>query len=340
MHTTFLLAATGFEAARRIPGATDERLINTHGHSFRALARADATHTDQATLEAALATAAAPLHYAQINDTLADPDDLGIARYLADSISSPVTLALQSSMRRGALVDNNLALVSLTVSFEAAHQLPQVPAGHKCGRLHGHRFGVRLFADAARCDHMRLEAAWQPLFERLNHRYLNDIDGLDNPTSEVLAKWLFERLRDTLPGLAWVEVRETHSAGSQYDGQHFNIWKEQRFESAVPFAQDGAYTGHSYLIRLMLTGDLDRTMGWVLDFGDVKDRFKPVYRQLDHNPLDRLSGIRNGKSTSVAEWVHVHLAPLVPELSRIDLYDTAERGVSLTFDHDMRWPLL
>nr|WP_305798426.1 6-carboxytetrahydropterin synthase [Paludibacterium sp. B53371] len=135
-------------------------------------------------------------------------------------------------------------------------------------------------------------------------------------------------------------MRETHSAGSQYDGHRFNIWKEQRFESAVPFNGDGSYTGHSYLIRLMLTGDLDRTMGWVLDFGDVKDRFKPVYRQLDHNPLDRLSGIRNGKSASVAEWVHVHLAPLVPELARIDLYDTAERGVSLTFHHDMRWPLL
>ena len=90
----------------------------------------------------------------------------------------------------------------------------------------------------------------------------------------------------------------------------------------------------------MLTGDLDRTMGWVLDFGDVKDRFKPVYRQLDHNPLDRLSGIRSGKSAAVAEWVHMHLAPLVPELARIDLYESDTRGVSLAFDHDMRWPLL
>jgi 6-pyruvoyltetrahydropterin/6-carboxytetrahydropterin synthase len=340
MHTTFLLAATGFEAARRIPGAADPRLINAHGHSFRALARADATHTDLATLEAALGNAAEPLDYAHINDALADPSDLGIANYLADSISSPVTLALQSSARRGALVDNGVALISLTASFEAAHQLPQVPAGHKCGRLHGHCFGVRLFADAESCDHMRLEAAWQPLFDRLNHHYLNDIDGLNNPTSEMLAKWLYDRLRETLPGLAWVEVRETHSAGSQYDGRRFNIWKEQRFESAVPFDATGGYSGHSYLIRLMLTGDLDSTMGWVLDFGDVKDRFKPVYRQLDHNPLDRLSGIRNGKSTAVAEWVHMHLSPLVPELSRIDLYDSADHGVSLTFDHDMRWPLL
>jgi 6-pyruvoyltetrahydropterin/6-carboxytetrahydropterin synthase len=341
MHSTFLLAGTRFEAARRIPGAADCRYARPHGHSFHALVRADSTHTDASTLEAALTTAAAPLDFAQINDTLADSTDLGIAGYLADSISSPVTLALQSSPDYGVLVDNDMALVSLTATFEAAHQLPQVPSGHKCGRLHGHCFGVRLFAQAEHCDHLRLDSAWQPLRETLHHHFLNAIPGLENPTSEVLAKWLFDRLRETLPALAWVEVRETHSAGSQYDGAHFHIWKEQRFESAVPFNEQGDYTGHSYLIRLMLTGDLDRTMGWVLDFGDVKDRFKPIYRQLDHNPLDRLTGIRNGgKSAPVAEWVHMHLSPLVPELSRIDLYDSQERGVSLTFDHDMRWPLL
>jgi 6-pyruvoyltetrahydropterin/6-carboxytetrahydropterin synthase len=340
MHTTFLLAGARFEAARRMPGAADARFARPHGHSFRTLARADSTHTDAATLEAALAAAIAPLDYAQINDTLADSSDLGIAGYLADSISSPVTLTLQSAPEYGVLIDNGTTLISLSADFEAAHQLPQVPAGHKCGRLHGHCFGVRLFAHSDDCDHVRLQAAWLPLRETLHHHYLNAIEGLENPTSEVLAKWIYDRLHDSLPALAWVEVRETRSAGSQYDGKRFNIWKEQRFESAVPLDEQGAYTGHSYLIRLMLTGDLDRTMGWVLDFGDVKDRFKPIYRQLDHNPLDRLSGIRSGRSAPVAEWVHMHLAPLVPELARIDLYDSQERGVSLTFDHDMRWPLL
>nr|WP_268248181.1 6-carboxytetrahydropterin synthase [Paludibacterium paludis] len=120
----------------------------------------------------------------------------------------------------------------------------------------------------------------------------------------------------------------------------FRIWKEQRFESATPFGENGQYTGHSYLIRLMLSGDLDRTMGWLLDFGDVKDRFKPLYRQLDHNPLDKLAGVRDGHSASVAEWVHAHLSPLVPELSRIDIMENDDRGASLTFRHDMHWPLV
>nr|WP_307836065.1 6-carboxytetrahydropterin synthase [Chromobacterium sp. ASV5] len=118
------------------------------------------------------------------------------------------------------------------------------------------------------------------------------------------------------------------------------MWKEQRFESAMPLDAAGNYSGHSYLVRLMLTGSLDRTMGWVLDFGDVKDRFKPIYRQLDHNPLDKLAGLYRNDSAAVAEWVHAQLSPLVPELSRIDLMEDDDSGVSLLFRHDMRWPLL
>jgi hypothetical protein len=72
-----------------------------------------------------------------------------------------------------------------------------------------------------------------------------------------------------------VEVRETHTAGSQFDGKRFRIWKEQRFESAVPFDSNGNYTGHSYLVRLMLTGSLDRTMGWLLDLAMSKTASNP-----------------------------------------------------------------
>lgn len=339
MHAAYVLAAAGFEAARRVEQASGPQ-ANLHGHSFHVLARADVTHTDGDSLKAALAEAVAPFNYADLNSRLADTDDLAIAHSLAATLSSPVAVALRSAPDRGVTVENGSAYVWIHVHFEAAHQLPQVPVGHKCGRLHGHSFAVRLVADAAHASHADLQAAWAPLYARLNHRYLNEMEGLANPTSEVIAHWLYNELSANLNGLKWVEVRETHTAGSQYDGERFRIWKEQTFESAVPFDDAGHYTGHSYLMRLMLTGKLDHTMGWVLDFGDVKDRFKPVYRQLDHNPLDRLTGIRNGDSQSVAEWVHAHLSPLLPELTRIDLMEHDNRGVSLMFHDDMRWPLL
>ena len=110
-------------------------------------------------------------------------------------------------------------------TFEAAHRLPNVPPGHKCARLHGHSFRVEVHvAGAVRepegwvMDFGDLKTAWQPLDEALDHRYLNDIPGLENPTSEHLARWIWQRLAPTLPGLAAVVVKETCTTGCTYRG--------------------------------------------------------------------------------------------------------------------------
>jgi 6-pyruvoyltetrahydropterin/6-carboxytetrahydropterin synthase len=333
------LVATGFEAARQLPGAADHRLHGWHGHSFKLGVRCEPHHIDGDRLAAALAEAIAPFDYRALNDTLATPDDLTLAQHLAAKLPCPVSLALQGAPEHGILLgEQGEALLWFDTGFEAAHHLPHVPPGHKCGRLHGHGFGVRLVVQADRTDLATVQAAWAPLQQALHHQYLNTIDGLANPTSEMLAYWLYQQLSATLPALAWVEVRETHTAGSQYDGKLFRIWKEQRFESAVPFDEHGRYTGHSYRIRLMLAGALDKTMGWLLDFGDVKSRFKPLYKQLDHNPLDTLPGLRDTSLFGVAEWVHSELTPLVPELARVDLWRNDEAGVSVAFHDGMRWP--
>ena len=111
-------------------------------------------------------------------------------------------------------------------SFEAAHRLPNVPEDHKCARLHGHSFLVRVSVDGPVgeqtgwvMDFADLKAAFRPLHDRLDHRYLNEIAGLENPTSEVLAHWIWRELRPTLPGLAEIEVRETCTSGCIYRGE-------------------------------------------------------------------------------------------------------------------------
>ena len=111
-------------------------------------------------------------------------------------------------------------------SFEAAHRLPHVPDGHKCARLHGHSFRVEVHVDGPLrepegwvMDFADLKAAWAPLHDALDHRYLNDVAGLENPTSEVLARWIWERLAPTLPGLGAVVVRETCTTGCVYRGR-------------------------------------------------------------------------------------------------------------------------
>jgi 6-pyruvoyltetrahydropterin/6-carboxytetrahydropterin synthase len=110
-------------------------------------------------------------------------------------------------------------------TFEAAHRLPKVPAGHKCARLHGHSYRVEVQvsgevdADTGWVlDFADLSEAFRPVREQLDHYYLNDIDGLQNPTSEVLARWIWDRLAAALP-LSAVVVRETCTSGCIYRGE-------------------------------------------------------------------------------------------------------------------------
>ena len=112
-----------------------------------------------------------------------------------------------------------------TFTIEAAHRLPHVPAGHKCARLHGHSFRIELRVTGPLDPHLGwvmdfadVKRAFQPLYDQLDHYYLNDIPGLENPTSEVLALWIWERLKPTLPLLSAVAVHETCTSGCTYRG--------------------------------------------------------------------------------------------------------------------------
>jgi 6-pyruvoyltetrahydropterin/6-carboxytetrahydropterin synthase len=111
-------------------------------------------------------------------------------------------------------------------TFEAAHRLPNVPPGHKCARLHGHSFNVSVHivgpvADDAGWvrDFADLTCAMRPVLEELDHYYLNEVPGLENPTSEVLARWIWDRVHPALPELSHIVVRETCTSGCVYRGE-------------------------------------------------------------------------------------------------------------------------
>ncbi len=113
-----------------------------------------------------------------------------------------------------------------TFTLEAAHRLPNVPAGHKCERLHGHSFRIEVHVAGpveARAgwvmDFADVGEAFGPLYEALDHRYLNEIEGLENPTSENLARWIWARLKPRLPALDHLVVHETCTAGCVYRGE-------------------------------------------------------------------------------------------------------------------------
>ena len=116
--------------------------------------------------------------------------------------------------------------LSKTFHFEAAHELPTFPPGHKCRRLHGHSFRFDVVVegevDPAKgylIDYGDIKKAAEPLVDQLDHYYLNEIKGLENPTSENLAKWLFERLLPTVPQISAIVVHETCTSGCEYRGR-------------------------------------------------------------------------------------------------------------------------
>ena len=109
--------------------------------------------------------------------------------------------------------------------FEAAHLLPKVPPGHKCQRLHGHSFKVELAVKGPVdeetgwfIDFGVLYDLWKPLHDVLDHNYLNEVPGLENPTSEILARWIWNKLKPNLAPLERVTVFETCDARCEYEG--------------------------------------------------------------------------------------------------------------------------
>jgi len=109
--------------------------------------------------------------------------------------------------------------------FEAAHKLPNVPEGHKCQRLHGHSFKFEIHVvgpvdpkSGWFIDYGVLDDVVNPLVAQLDHHYMNEIAGLENPTSENLARWIWRQLSPSLVGLSEIEVRETCDARCEYSG--------------------------------------------------------------------------------------------------------------------------
>jgi 6-pyruvoyltetrahydropterin/6-carboxytetrahydropterin synthase len=353
----FFTAAAPFESARKV-GVLPEnhRSSRLHGHSFLAKVRAELPPDwapfpgiESDTLQERLIQSVSQLDYDFLNNHIKVPTDENLARWVRQCLDLPVveSIGIQSTSHEGADLDTHgNAHIWRRYRFESAHQLPNVPPGHKCGRMHGHGFEVILHANQnlgdqdMGVDYDYLDQCWVPIHQELDHACLNDIKGLENPTSESLAAWIWGRLKPELPQLSWVTVYETVTAGCHYDGKHYRIWKEQRFESALRLEQAPQgdkrrkLHGHSYLLRLHLTAELDPVMCWTVDYGDVKQLFKPIYESLDHHLLNELEGIQDTGVANLTRWIRQQTGNQLPQLDRIDLFQTPGCGAVLTWGEE------
>ncbi len=118
------------------------------------------------------------------------------------------------------------ACITKTFTFEAAQTLPNVPQGHKCTQMHGHSFKMEISVEGEVdphtgwiYDHAKITKAMNPLLERLDHSYLNEIEGLENPTIENMCAWFWTKIAPQLPGLAEIVLHETPTARCSYRGK-------------------------------------------------------------------------------------------------------------------------
>jgi 6-pyruvoyltetrahydropterin/6-carboxytetrahydropterin synthase len=339
MSITLLTAAQcGFEAARR---TTALSAITGHGFAVQVAAAlpmgwAPYAGAEVHTLQDRLTAAVAPLNEGLLNDRLAEPDDASLAHWITRQLALPVPArsSVQRNARQGVHLlpqpDGSVqAQHWRRYPFQSAHRLPHVPLGHKCGRMHGHGFEAIVHAEA---QPAAIDEAWAPLHLLLNYRCLNELPGLHNPTSEVLAGWLWARLSAQLPALRGVTVFETASCGAHVDGHGHRIWKDFSFDSATrlrhapPGSKHAGLHGHTYTLRLHLQAPLDPILGWAVDFGEVKNRFKPLFESLDHQSLDLLPDLADGDCASLSHWVYQRALPLLPALTRVDIFETPGCG--------------
>lgn len=346
-------ASATFESACQIDALpVGHRSRGLHGHSYLATVRAELPAgwapfpgAEVDALRDCLTRCIAPLDHALLNQHIAQPTDENIARWIRQRLESEfqvpgiTQVGIQSTPNSGVDLDaNGQAHVWRRYRFQAAHQLPNVPLGHKCGRMHGHGFELILHANQdlgerdLSIDYDHLDEIWAPYHALLNYRCLNEIEGLSNPTSELISSWLWARIKPQLPELSWVTVYETGSSGANFDGQRYRIWKEFTLDSAVKLqrAPQGhalaGIHGHTFTLRLHLNAELDQLHGWAMDFGDVKRLFDPIYKSLDHHPLHEIAGLADSDTASLAAWILAQARAALPPLERVDLYETRGSG--------------
>lgn len=111
-------------------------------------------------------------------------------------------------------------------TFDSAHFLPNVPEGHKCKEIHGHTYKLTVFLEGELekdlnwvSDFAEVKRVIKPVIDRIDHKLLNNIEGLENPTCEQIAIWLWDKIKGDMPLMSRIELHETPTSGAIYEGK-------------------------------------------------------------------------------------------------------------------------
>ena len=340
----FLYGQKEFNAARQLKILPEDHPSNNlHGHTFKGGVRLeleDGSSLSLADIKEDLSNVINPMDFSFLNERIQNPSDLNLANELFQTYGTAnlISSHISSSSSQGASCEGpKNSYVWKKFSFQASHKLPNVPKGHKCGNMHGHTFEVILYAESSDGSHknlLDLNLLSNSLYLELNKKCLNNIVGLENPTSELIASWVYSKIKTSHNFISKVEVMETDHAGCSFDGKNYRIWRDQKLESAISYESDGEIYGFGYTSRLYVESPLDKVLGWLMDFGDVKEIFKPIFLQMDHQNLNELENLSNPSIVDLVEWMGIQLIPALPELSGIGLYESEGNGAELIINKE------
>ncbi len=325
---------------------------NLHGHTFVATvllgsALENTTELQQNVLNYperidAIAELQSRLDHTLLNDFIDHPSDANIANYIFDALShlDVQSVHLTSAPDRGVYRNTESLSAWQTFQFEAAHQLPNVPDGHKCGRMHGHSFYANIFTplnfDNIANHPNLLDNAWQPIKARVNYKCLNDIAGLENPTSENLASWIWHQTNTSGWDISRVEVLETPTAGCSFTGNIHTAWKDFSIDCALGKKTSNSAKGttdtlfgHTYHVRAHIECELDPLYGWTMDFADIKNVFQKVANQLDHYNISETLGLSD--NTALANYLATALRETGIPLCKLDVDHNPGQGIVVKF---------
>jgi 6-pyruvoyltetrahydropterin/6-carboxytetrahydropterin synthase len=221
MHVE-LVKTFQFEAshANTAGGSAQQRI---HGHSYRVSLHVEGECDEQlgwlidyADISDAFAPLYDQLDHRHMNevDGLADVSTEGVSHWIASHLQPtlPILKGVDVEIIGNCAFSPESKTDSIAFTFEAAHYLPNLPHSHKCRRLHGHSFRVGVTAEILTSDPLRA------VYDTLDHQNLNDLPGLENPTSEEVSRWVWNRLSPNIDGISSVTVAETCTAQCIYRG--------------------------------------------------------------------------------------------------------------------------
>ena len=349
LKTAYVASAT-FEGARSVAILPDgHRSRRLHGHSFLASIQclmpsgiAPYPGSEVDVMRSRLETQLKKIDYSQLNDFVPVPTDENLARWVNSHCYVPSTqlIGVQSTADGGVEIDvRGHAHVWRRYAFNSVRRLEGLPLGHVCGREHSHQFEVIIHADHQigdgdiSIDYDYLGSCWAPVEQELNLANLNLLSDLNDPSSEWLSSWIWNKLKGKVVDLSRVTIYESPSCGVSFNGVVYHVWNEISFNCGIhKQSLDPTKAGphlhlQPFLARLYFTLDAEHLNSLSVANGGAKEKVSSVFQKIDNKLAMDLEGIELGTPKGVAVWIFNSLELELPQIERVELFESRGCGV-------------